>query len=187
MPKKPATTMQLKVELLGSQPPIWRRLLAAKDTPLSLFHEILQISMGWANEHLYEFIAGGKRYGEPDPEFDSPDALDDEDYSLGDVLKRAKSSMIYIYDFGDSWEHKIILEKSLPDDPSVELPVLLEAAGACPPEDVGGVWGYSNVLEVLKDPKHEEYEDTLEWVGEDFDPKVFDMAEANEMLAKYCR
>ena len=95
--------------------------------------------------------------------------------------------MVYEYDFGDSWEHNIRLEKILPFDPDAVLPLCLKAKGACPPEDVGGIWGYSNFMEALSDPDHPEHTEYKEWVGGGFDPAAYDIKEVNEMLSKYRR
>jgi len=103
------------------------------------------------------------------------------------LLKKEKDSLIYEYDFGDSWEHKIILEKILPYDASLKVPSCIKGKRACPPEDCGGIWGYQNLVEIIKDPSHPEHEEMLEWLGGEFDPEYFDMNETNRMLGKYYR
>ena len=112
---------------------------------------------------------------------------DETKYKLSQLLKKEKDSLIYEYDFGDSWEHKILLEKILPDDGKTVLPVCIKGKRACPPEDCGGIWGYEELLGTISDPKHPDYEDMLEWLGGEFDPDEFDLEELNGDLAEYCR
>ena len=143
--------------------------------------------MGWTDSHLHQFMAGGRFYGMPDPDFDFPEILDEQEFKLNQLLRKEKDSINYEYDFGDGWEHKITLEKILPLDPDTALPLCIKAKGACPPEDVGGIWGYYNLLEALNDPDHPEHEDYKEWIGGDFDPDAYDIKEVNQLLFKYCR
>lgn len=178
---------QLKISLRDSKPPIWRRFLIEDSVTLPKFHMAIQIIMGWTNSHLHQFIAAGRCYGMTDPDFDFSEVLDETKYRLNQLLKKEKGSIIYEYDFGDSWEHKISLENIFPLDPEVTLPSCVKAKGACPPEDVGGIWGYYNFLDVLNDQNHPEHEDYKEWIGDDFDPDAYDIKEVNELLFKYCR
>lgn len=143
--------------------------------------------MGWTDSHLHQFVAGGQCYGIPDPEFGFSEALDESQFKLSHLLKDEKDSIIYEYDFGDGWEHKITLEKMLPFDSKVALPLCIKANRACPPEDIGGVWGYQDFLEALNDDTHSEHETYKEWVGNNFDPAAYDIKEVNEALSKYCR
>ena len=187
LPKALRKTYQLKISLKGAKPPIWRRFLIENSVALPEFHDVIQIVMGWTNSHLHQFIAQGQCYGAPDPDFDFSEVLDEQEYRLSQLLKNEKDSMVYEYDFGDSWEHNIRLEKILPFDPDAVLPLCLKAKGACPPEDVGGIWGYSNFMEALSDPDHPEHTEYKEWVGGGFDPAAYDIKEVNEMLSKYRR
>lgn len=98
-----------------------------------------------------------------------------------------KDSLIYEYDFGDGWEHKITLEKIVPWDTDAVLPLCIKAKGACPPEDVGGIWGYNSFLEALSDSEHPEHEEFKEWVGGEFDAAAYDINEVNQLLGEYCR
>ncbi len=179
---------QLKVTLAGSRPPIWRRVLVPGDMVLGQLHLVLQIAMGWTDSHLHQFVCNRICYGIRDDEFGiDMDVEDENDYRLNQLLTSEKDTMIYEYDFGDGWEHKMVLEKVLPFDRNKKLPLCIKGKRACPPEDCGGVWGYQELIETLKDPKHPEYEEMLEWVGEDFDPEAFDIDEVNELLAEYVR
>lgn len=173
---------QLKVTLQGSKPPIWRRLLVPSSITLSKLHDVLQIAMGWTDSHLHQFIAAGHFYGQPDPEFDV-EVIDERTIRLDQLLKKPKDSITYEYDFGDSWEHKIALEKVLPFDPETTLPTCIEGTRACPPEDVGGIGGYAEFLQAIGDSSHPEHEQYVEWLGEAFDPEYFDVNTINELLA----
>jgi len=173
---------QLKVLLEGSKPPIWRRILVRDSVTLDELHAILQIVMGWTDSHLHQFIANRNIYGVPDPEFDFEPILDERDFKLKDLLKKEKQSIRYEYDFGDGWMHKITLEKILPYDPDTALPICIKARGACPPEDVGGIWGYYNFLEAISDKKHPEHQEYKEWIGGEFDPAAYDIQGVNELL-----
>ena len=172
---------QIKVTLKGSKPPIWRRLLVRGSMTLPQLHDVLQVAMGWDNYHMHQFIAGGQLYGEPDPDFDL-DVIDERRVTLDRLLPREKDAIVYEYDFGDGWEHKIELEKILPFDPKTTLPICIKGKRACPPEDVGGVWGYEEFLQAINDPNHPEHESYLDWVGGEFDPEYFNMDEVNAVL-----
>ena len=176
---------QLKVSLKGSMPPIWRRLHMVSSDSLDDLHVALQVAMGWADAHLHEFVQGQEHYGAIE-EYTHPDILDEMDYRLQQVLKKEKDTLHYVYDFGDSWEHEILLEKILPFVPGTNLPVCVEGSRACPPEDIGGLYGYDMFLETIADPSHPEHDEMLEWVGGDFDAEHFDLAEVNYLLQEYC-
>jgi len=187
MIKQLRKTYQLKISLKDAKPPIWRRFLVDSSVTLPNFHEAIQIVMGWTDSHMHQFIAENRYYGVPDPDFGFAEILDENKYRLNQLLKKEKESINYEYDFGDGRVHKLTLEKILPFDHRVPLPLCIKAKGACPPEDVGGVWGYYDFLETLDDPDHPEHEEYKEWVGEDFDPAAYDIKEANALLKEYCR
>jgi hypothetical protein len=179
---------QIKITLIGSKPPIWRTVLVPDDIKLGAFHEVIQTVMGWTESHLHQFIANKQFYGMIDDDLDmGMDVEDETKYKLSQLLTKEKDSLVYEYDFGDSWEHKILLEKILPFDAKTVLPVCLKGKRACPPEDCGGIWGYGDLLITISDPKHPEYEEMMEWLGGEFDPEAFDLEEINENLAEYCR
>jgi hypothetical protein len=179
---------QLKVTLNRSKPPIWRRILVSSNVDLGEFHRILQIVMGWTDSHLHQFISGRTIYSAPYDEFGGDlemESKDESRYKISQLLKKENDSLIYEYDFGDSWEHNIILEKILPYDSSIRLPSCIKGKRACPPEDCGGIWGYENLLEIIKDPSHSEHEEMLDWLGDGFDPEHFDVDETNRILVAY--
>jgi hypothetical protein len=177
-----APIYQIKVTLNQSKPPIWRRILVPSDVTLEHLHYIIQVAMGWTNSHLHQFIVGRDTYySEPHPDY-FHEVLDERKFRLHQIAPGEKSKFIYEYDFGDSWEHVILVEKVLPHDPEQAYPVCIKGKRACPPEDVGGVWGYLMFLEAIQDPEHPEHEMYLDWIGGEFDPKEFDLEETNEVL-----
>ena len=180
---KPTKIYQLKITLKYIRPPIWRRIEVRSDVALDELHLILQAAMGWTNSHLHQFKVGKIYYGEPSiDEFSDLNLKDESKARLNKVLSKPKQKMIYEYDFGDGWEHEILLEKVLPRDSMVRYPRCLGGARACPPEDCGGVHGYANFLEAISDPEHEEHDEYLEWIGGEFNPEKFDVAEFENEL-----
>jgi len=173
---------QIKVTLCESKPPIWRRILVPSDITLAKLHRILQAVMGWYDAHLHQFIVGGVYYGVPDPD-DFIEIKSERRVRLNQIVAGEKSKFTYEYDFGDSWEHELLVEKIVPPENGVRYPVCIKGKRACPPEDVGGVWGYAEFLEAIRDPEHAEHEDYVEWIGGEFDPEAFDLDEINAALS----
>jgi hypothetical protein len=176
---------QIQISLKDFRPSIWRRILIQPDLPLADFHKVIQTTMGWTNSHLHHFIKNrtfyAKRYHDDDF-WDELDNVDYKDLKISDLLKKEKEKIIYEYDFGDSWEHEILLEEITSNDNKIKYPICIKGKMNCPPEDCGGVWGYANILEIINQPDHEEYESCIEWLGEEFDPEYFDKNEINKML-----
>ena len=185
MPRKGADTgriYQLKVTLQGSKPPIWRRIQVPASISLPQLHTTIQTAMGWLGGHMHQFTIAGVSYGTPDPEF-GQEMRDEARVKLERVITAEKERFIYEYDFGDSWNHVVLLEKILHPAPGVQYPLCLTGKRACPPEDVGGVWGYANFLEAIGNADHPEHEELLEWHGGEFDPEAFSRDEVNRRLA----
>jgi len=182
LPSKSAV-YQLKVTLLNTAPPIWRRFQVEGDTTLDRLHEILQIVMGWENYHLYQFTVDGVEYSEPDASLGLP-VKSSRTARLSQIAPRPGVRFLYIYDFGDNWEHEILVEKIALADVGVRYPVCLAGERACPPEDCGGVWGYAELLDIIRDPSHERYEEMVEWLGGSFDPEAFDLDAVNRELSE---
>lgn len=183
----PKHIYQIQIALKSSKPKIWRRVLMPSDLPLGDVHQIIQTAMGWENYHLHQFIKDKIFYTVRAPGETDWATMDINDYEkkklrLSDLLKAEKDKMVYEYDFGDGWQHDLILEKILPVDPAIKYPVCTDGKMNCPPEDCGGVWGYADMLEILKNPGHEQYEEFLEWIGDEFDPEYFDLEDVNELL-----
>lgn len=173
---------QLKVTLLDTKPPIWRRVLVDGASTLDHLHEVIQAAFGWWNYHLHEFEVGRTRYGVPDPDEDWGEPPQDERRTRLDAIASEGSSFRYTYDFGDGWEHKVTVEQVLPVSSAPTLPACIDGRRACPPEDCGGTWGYRELLEILADPTHPEHEERREWIGRPLDPEAFDPSQFEENL-----
>ncbi len=176
---------QWKVTLLGLEPPIWRRIQTGDGT-LDDLHEDIQAAMGWTNSHLHHFRIGGQLYGDPrllQENFGSLGYADSTATRVRDVVPADASRFAfeYEYDFGDGWEHEVLFEGR---PPAGRHPLCLEGARACPPEDVGGVWGYADFLEAIGDPAHESHRDLKEWIGRKFDPEAFSPAAATRRMKR---
>ena len=184
MPEQKTRSMyQFKITLRGSKPPIWRRFIAPDATTLPRLHDIIQTVMGWTDCHLHEFIAGNVAYGVPDPDWPS-DMKNEARVRIHSLVNKEKQKILYLYDFGDGWEHVLELEKIVAVDKAASKPRCLAGKRACPPEDCGGIFGYLDLLEAIKDPRHPEHDSFMEWLGGDFDPEAFDIQEVNEMLSR---
>jgi hypothetical protein len=171
---------QLKITLRDSKPPIWRRVQVPADITLGRLHQVIQVAMGWSSSHLHQFRAGRDYYS--DPEFQLDDARSERQVKLSKVAPREKSKLGYEYDFGDSWEHELLVEKILQPEPGARYPRCIAGKRACPPEDCGGIWGYAELLEALADPAHPEHDEQRELVGDELDPEAFDLDEVNQLL-----
>jgi hypothetical protein len=170
---------QMKVTLLHSRPPIWRRLQVESGVTLDRLHDTLQMVMGWTNSHLHGFRLSQPSQRGTRPRLLPIESADEKATRLDVLLRRPKDWLVYDYDFGDSWEHEVLLEEMRPRPSSTRLPMVLAGRGACPPEDVGGLAGYYHFLKAIEDPNHPEHEDMLEWAGKNFDPAAFDVQELN--------
>jgi hypothetical protein len=166
--------LRLKITLDVVEPKVLRRIEVPADIKLDRLHLTLQAALGWTNSHLYEIRARETGWGLPSPDWpDGP--LDARKAKLIDVLEDVRTKTLrYLYDYGDGWEHTIKIERMAAAEPDVAYPRLIEASGRCPPEDVGGPWGYAEMLEALADPADERHAETREWLGKDFDPNAFD-------------
>jgi hypothetical protein len=176
---------QIQISLQEFKPKIWRRLLVQSDMLLSDFHKVIQTTIGWTNSHLHQFIKNRTFYLERMPDDDLWEEMNNIDYKkvkISDLLQREKGRIVYEYDFGDGWRHDLILEKILSGDNDLEFPICLGGKMNCPPEDCGGTGGYSAMLEILENPKHEEYESYIVWLGGKFDPAYFNIKKVNKML-----
>lgn len=173
---------QIKISLEHIKPPIWRRFLVNEQTRLGDLHTIIQVIMGWENDHLHEFNIDNCRYGLLDPDYPS-EVADEDDFSLKDLAKSG-DKLIYDYDFGDSWRHLLKVEKVLPAKPGAFHATCTDGKRACPPEDCGGFPGYMALLEALKNPHDDDDAELHEWLGEDYDPEKFDLDEVNQRLRR---
>lgn len=175
---------QILISLNGHTPKIWRRIQIKSDTLLSDLHKIIQTTMGWTNSHLHQFMKDEECYTDPSEGDDELGSIDYYKIKLSAILNKEKDTILYEYDFGDGWEHTLLLEKILPIDLNTKYPVCLAGKMKCPQEDCGGTSGFSDMLKILKNKKHEEYQSYIEWLGGEFDPKEFDLEMINKMLRK---
>jgi hypothetical protein len=170
---------QLKVTLLDSQPAIWRRFQVESGITLERLHRVLQVVMGWTDSHMHGFRLPGPSQRGARRQLLPIESADEKATPVSELLRRPKDWLVYEYDFGDGWEHQILLEEIVPRSSGARYPTILAGHGACPPEDVGGLPGYYHFLEAIKNPKHPDHEDMIEWGGEDFDPVEFDVQMVN--------
>jgi len=176
-----AQILQFKITLEGTVPSIWRRIQIPADYTFWDLHVAIQDAMGWDDCHLHHFLFHGDdessivRVGLPDDEEMDGDAevLPGWRHGVFDQLDRPGDCVIYEYDFGDGWEHAVLLEEILPPARGGRYPRCVAGERACPPEDCGGVHGYENLLKALRDPKHPRRKELLEWVGGSYDPEAF--------------
>jgi Plasmid pRiA4b ORF-3-like protein len=178
------TVYQLRITLrYVDGPPVWRQVLVPGDFTLGQLHDVIQLAMGWEFSHMHSFETKSARYGRPDPELEF---ADESAALVAQVLPRKRSKLLYTYDFGDGWEHDVVVEERRPVTAADTVPCCLAGEGACPPEDCGGIWGYENLKEALADKNHDEHDDMMEWLGLDepgqFDPAAFSVDEANARL-----
>jgi len=179
-----ADIYQLKVTLRNVRPEVWRRVLVPGDFRLSDLHEVLQCAMGWTDSHLHAFRIGDVEYGPSGRDVD--DVLPEDRVTLGGLVG-PRQQFTYQYDFGDSWDHEIRVEKVFAPEAGERAPACSAGARACPPEDCGGAWGYADLLSALADRKHPEHAEKKDWMGGPFDPEAFDLAGVNRQLAGLAR
>ena len=181
MPTPPTQSVfRLRVTLNEVVPEVWRRVLVPGSVRLAKLHDVFQVAMGWTNSHLHSFTIDGQLYG---MHFDDyPDEEIDEKKVTVLAAVGGQRRFVYEYDFGDSWEHEVVVEEVSRASQGLKHAVCLDGQNACPPEDCGGVPGYAELLEVLGDPDHEDHAQSLQWVGGAFDPAAFDLAGVNVAL-----
>ncbi len=176
---------QLKVELQGAKPPIWRRIQVPGNITLDRLHTVLQICMDWEDLHLHQFLIDRTCYSIPaeDDLWQTSRPKNEAHYTLHELADKIQPQFQYIYDFGDDWIHQITVEEVLPAGKGKPYPVLLAGQRACPLEDIGGIHQYMHILEVLKDPENQEYEEiTNNWLNMDiFEPERFDQEIVTEI------
>lgn len=193
MPKTPVAPLeiyQIKVTLRDSKPSIWRRILVSSNANLGTLHQILQAIMEWNDYHLHAFTVGKTTYSDPAFEMD---ASDEKRTKLNQIVTGPKFKFTYEYDFGDSWRLELVVEKVLPFDRDQPLPRVIAAERASPLEDSGGVGGYARLVEILKNPEHQEYADMVDWIlGYEepeeefqFDAEAYDLDAINKQLRSF--
>ena len=188
-PSKNNALYQLKVSLVGAKPVIWRRVNVQSKLTLAQLHEVLQVVMGWEDCHLHSFTVQGQTFSDADTCENIEAFRDESKVTLAEVLQQAKDQISYEYDFGEGWEHLIVLEKILPVTLSQPLAEVLVGEGACPLEDIGGLDGWYYFLDVIAHPDSEEYQDEehqqmCEWLEVDFNPRFYDVKAVNAVLGR---
>jgi hypothetical protein len=173
--------LQFRVVLREIEPPIWRRIQVPATYSFWDLHVALQDSMGWLDCHLHAFHIGDPESGSsieigiPDDDGfeDQEPCLPGWEVPIGDFFVKPGDRALYAYDFGDGWEHSVVLEAIAERVPRKRYPVCIAGERACPPEDCGGVPGYEELLQVIQDPSRDDHEEMLRWLGRRFEPDVF--------------
>lgn len=177
---------QIKITLNDTKPPVWRRLIVPEAIALNELHHVIQIAMGWGNCHLYCFEKGNLRYGEELEEFFDSSLKDSTGVPLTMLLRKEKDKCLYVYDFGDYWEHSVLLEKILPATSDIyPVPFCVKGKGTCPVEDSGGVWGYSQMLEEARSPDNPDRAETHRYLMADIDTREYNPDAINQRLRKF--
>ncbi|MGH6638199.1 MAG: plasmid pRiA4b ORF-3 family protein [Polaromonas sp.] len=178
---KSTKTFQLRVELRGVKPAVWRRIVVPTTIKLSRLHGVLLTAMGWQGGHLHEFLFADGCYG-PAEDAGLDAGLEDESrVSLRKALEGC-ATFTWVYDYGDNWQHKIKVEREVDLGIPLESPMCITGQGACPPEDVGGVPGYEEFLQAMADPSHPEHDELKAWHGGPFEPNTFDVQAVQQRL-----
>ena len=176
---------QLRVELQGVRPAIWRAIWVEAQMSLGELHHIIQAAMGWTDAHLHEFEINGVRYGKPDPDDLAEVAVVDERRVLLSDVLTASLQFTYLYDFGDDWMHQVRVEQAEPQDEPYGAAFVHAGDRACPPEDSGGPSQYQEFLNQLAaDPQSDDVQSFMRWAGEDFNPELYDRRGANAALLR---
>jgi hypothetical protein len=176
---------QLHISLNDIEPVIWRRIQVLGRVSLYKLNRIIQESMGWTNSHLNLFNINDVEYEvKYENVEENPDALDEREFKLCQVVQAENVNFTFLYDFGDYWEHSVLVEKILPKEPDVKYPICLDGKRACPPEDCGGITGFVEFVEAVRNPYHEDHQAMIEWVGYKYDPNEFNIALANKRLKR---
>jgi hypothetical protein len=174
--------LQIKIVLKGSKPPIWREIEVKSDITLGQLHSTILRVMGWHGGHLAQFMNGREDLFIDDMMAEMEGVRSVSRKKISQWLSEPKDKLLHLYDFGDDWNHTIVVKKVLPIQPGISYPRCIDGARACPPEDCGGIWRYMDILEILKDKKHPEYEEVEEWMGKKYDPEKFDIAKVNKVM-----
>jgi hypothetical protein len=176
---------RIRIELDGIDPAVWRTVEVPLGTSLSELHEVIQAVMLFENYHLFQFDVGTKRYAIPDPEWeDVRETVDAQSTKLGALVDRGVASFSYTYDFGDNWQHTVIIETITDADPALDYPRFIDGNRRAPPEDVGGIPGFEQFLDAMTKPRHPERKNLLRWYGRPFDPDDIDVAEITARVSK---
>lgn len=176
------TIARIRITLADTEPSIWRRVDVPVEASLKMLHDVIQGAMGWLDYHLWEFEAGDRRYGVPDPDWCDDSLLAAKNTKLKTLLERGVREFLYTYDMGDNWEHIVTVEEVRDGEPGSKYPRYVEGKRPAPPEDCGGTPGFKAFLKALADPKHPEHEEVTEWhqgcYGKAYNPEAIDERDA---------
>ena len=177
----------LRIELCDSDPLIWRQLEVPTSITLKVLHDVIQATMGWLDYHLWEFTVGQRRFGLPmDEDWGTEPRIDVAKVRLREVLTPRKTTISYVYDFGDDWEHRLILTNIRQEEPGVGYPRYIAGEGNAPPEDCGGIPGFYEKLDIAADPNHPENAEIREWL-DDYDPNLIDELQIKISLGRIAK
>jgi len=179
--QSPRQILQLKVSVADLDPPVWRRVLVPGGYTLDRVSRVIQQAFGWHGYHLHSFEIDGDQYGEPDP-LGELELRDEMDVRL-DAVAAKGARFTYVYDFGDWWEHEIVVEDVFPADLDERYPVCLAGERAGPIEDTGGADGYQRLLSSAADPADPDHEHAVQIVGR-HDPTAFDADRITTLLRR---
>lgn len=164
----------IRIELVDTDPLIWREVEVPTSITLKALHDIIQAVMGWFDCHLWEFTVATRKYGLPmDEDWGTEPRFEASKVRLRDVLAPGKTIIDYLYDFGDSWEHRLTVSCVRQGDPALSYPRYIGGEQNAPPEDCGGIPGFYQLLDAIADPDHPNHADMVEWL-DDYDPHTFD-------------
>lgn len=174
----------MRIELMHSDPPIWRMVEVPTSITLKVLHDIVQAAMGWLDYHLWEMVIDGQTYSLPmDEDWGTAPPKVASRKRLRDVLAPGTTRIDYVYDFGDNWEHSLIISDVRAGDPGTAYPRFIAGQRNCPPEDCGGIPGFYEMLEAKADPEHPDHADVTEWL-DDYDPNELDVFPINGLLGR---
>jgi pRiA4b ORF-3-like protein len=162
----------LRIEIKCIEPMIWRRVAVRTSMNLLALHKVIQATMGWLDYHLWEFVVDDRKYGIPDP--DRPHVKNGATTQLATILATGMSEFGYVYDFGDNWEHRIIVEQIGKTETGAKYPRFLGGERRCPPEDCGGPPGYFDFIESITRKNSKKAKEVLDWYGGPFEPNDID-------------
>jgi hypothetical protein len=183
MPTSPTESIvTLRVEIKHIEPLIWRRVAVRPSMNLMTLHKVIQAVMGWLDYHLWEFVVDDRKYGMPDP--DRPHVKNGATTQLAAILNLGMTELDYVYDFGDNWEHRIVVEQTAEVETGAKYPRFLGGERRCPPEDCGGPPGYFDFIDNIARKNSKKAKQALDWYGGPYDPNDIDEEQINITLRR---
>lgn len=177
--------LELKITLNNIRPPIYRKIQVPDFYTFHQLHHLIQLAFEWENIHMYIFFDKDSEISAFEDDFSERQPGDAKKIKLKERFKSLKDRLLYVYDFGDNWEHTVELEKVLDADPSKRYPACISGQRNAPPEDVGGAFGFEDFVEAMNDMKHPQHDDFIEWYGRFFDEMAFSKSKINTRFRSY--